>query len=331
MGVKQGTSRNNTEKLTMPSTTTKKRIRLIAGLALTAQVCVLTLSAQQVVPLYPGEIPNSIPHSVKEVVEERNGQFSGYRGATHPTLEIVLPKNADKPAAAVVICPGGGYVRQVYRREGTEIAEAFAEQGVAAFILKYRIPNDATMADKSLGALQDAQQAIRLVRQNASKWNVDPKRVGIMGFSAGGHVASTAATHFKKSSIPNPEGTSLRPDFTILIYPVVSMLEGFTHAGSRKNLLGDHPNDAQVRLFSNELQVDKDTPPTWLTHAGDDKAVPVANSVRFYNALIENNVPAEMHLYPAGGHGFVLKRPAKEWMASIFDWMERGNLKTPPR
>ncbi len=152
-----------------------------------------------------------------------------------------------------------------------------------------------------------------------------------MGFSAGGHVASTAATHLKKNRIPNPEGTSLRPDFAILVYPVVSMLEGITHTGSRKNLLGDRPDDAQVRLFSNELQVDKDTPPTWLTHAGDDQAVPVANSVRFYNALIKNNVPAEMHLYPAGGHGFVLKRPAKEWMPSIIDWMERGNLKTPPR
>ncbi|MCB1092608.1 MAG: prolyl oligopeptidase family serine peptidase, partial [Verrucomicrobiae bacterium] len=137
---------------------------------------------------------------------------------------------------------------------------------------------------------------------------------------------STAATHFKKNYIPNPEGTSLRPDFAILVYPVISMIDGITHTGSRTNLLGEHPDEAQVKLFSNELQIDGDTPPTWLTHAGDDKAVPVANSVRFYEGLIANGVPAEMHLYPSGGHGFVLKDPAEKWMASIFDWMQRSGI-----
>ncbi|MCB1232342.1 MAG: alpha/beta hydrolase [Verrucomicrobiae bacterium] len=285
------------------------------------------LAAGEVMPLYPGEIPNSVPHSVKEVVEERDGQFSGYKGATFPTLEIVLPDDPGHPTAAVVICPGGGYVRQVYRKEGTDIAKVYSDHGVAAFILKYRIPNDLTMADKSIGPLQDAQQAIRLVRQNATKWNVDPGKVGIMGFSAGGHVASSAATHFEKALIPNPDGVSLRPDFAILVYPVVSMIDGIAHAGSRENLLGKNPEESQVRLFSNELQVDEKTPPTWLTHAGDDAAVPVANSVRFYDALIEHGVPAEMHLYPKGGHGFVLKDPAERWMASIFDWMERSGIR----
>ncbi|MCB1132614.1 MAG: alpha/beta hydrolase [Verrucomicrobiae bacterium] len=282
--------------------------------------------AGEVIPLYTGEIPNSIPHTEKEEVEERNGQFSGYKGAVVPTLETALPKNAAQPTPGVVICPGGGYVRQVYQREGIDIAQVFAAHGVAAFILKYRIPNDRTMADKSIGALQDAQQAIKLVRDNAAKWNVDPAKVGIMGFSAGGHVASTAATHFKKNYIPNPEGTSLRPDFAILVYPVISMIDGITHTGSRTNLLGEHPDEAQVKLFSNELQIDGDTPPTWLTHAGDDKAVPVANSVRFYEGLIANGVPAEMHLYPSGGHGFVLKDPAEKWMASVFDWMQRSGV-----
>jgi len=286
----------------------------------------LPLAAQEVLPLWEGEIPNSIPHSVEEVVEERNGQFSGYKGATNPTLEVVLPEKSETPTAAVVICPGGGYVRQVYRSEGTNIAKVFAEQGVAAFILKYRIPNDETMADKSIGALQDAQRAIQMIRQNAAKWNVDPSMVGIMGFSAGGHVASTAATHFKKAYIPNPEGTSLRPDFAILIYPVISMIDGIAHGGSRENLLGKNPDEAAVKLFSNELQIDKDTPPTWLTHAGDDVAVPVANSVRFYSALVDNGVPAEMHLYPKGGHGFVLKYPAEQWMRPIFDWMKQSEI-----
>lgn len=287
---------------------------------------VTPVRAQEGIPLWKGKIPNSIPNSVEEVVEERNGEFSGYKGAVNPTLEVVLPKKSDVPTPAVVICPGGGYVRQVYRKEGIDIAKVYADHGVAAFILKYRIPNDETMADKSIGALQDAQRAIQMVRQNAEKWNVDPNKVGIMGFSAGGHVASTAATHFKKDYIPNPDHISLRPDFAILVYPVVSMVEGIAHPGSRENLLGKNPGEAAVTLFSNELQVDEDTPPTWITHTGDDTTVPVANSVRFYNALVENGVPAEMHLYPKGGHGFVLKSPAEDWMASIFDWMKRSGI-----
>ena len=292
----------------------------------TAPMFLVPIFAGEIIPLYPGEIPNSIPHSVKEIIEERDGEFSGYKGATNPTLEIVLPEKSEAPTAAVIICPGGGYIRQVYRKEGTDIAKVFSDHGVAAFILKYRIPNDETMADKSIGALQDAQRAIQMVRQQATKWNVDPAKVGIMGFSAGGHVASTAATHFKNDYLPNPEGISLRPDFAILIYPVISMIDGITHVGSKENLLGKEPEESAVELFSNERQVDKDTPPTWLTHAGDDAAVPVSNSLRFYNALIENNVPAEMHLYPEGGHGFVLKNPAEEWMSQIFAWMENRGI-----
>ncbi len=281
----------------------------------------------EVLPLYPrGAVLNSLPHKEEETVEIRDGIFSGFKGATHPTLEVFLPEKAEGPTPAVVICPGGGYIRQVYRKEGTDIARVYNEQGIAAFVLKYRVPNDATMKDKAIGSLQDAQRSIQLVRENAAKWNVDPSKVGIMGFSAGGHVASTAGTHFKKDYIPNPEGTSLRPDFVILVYPVISMIDGITHVGSKANLLGPNPDEEMVQLFSNELQIDGDTPPTWLTHAGDDAAVPVANSVRFYNALIENGVPAEMHLYPEGGHGFVLKNPAEVWMASIFDWMKRSHI-----
>ncbi|MCK5922838.1 MAG: alpha/beta hydrolase [Methylococcales bacterium] len=302
----------------------KKSIYIV--LALAYAMPSFLVSAGEVIPLYSGTIPNSIPHSLSETVEERDGQFSGYKGATTPTLEIVLPKNERKLTPAVVICPGGGYVRQVYRKEGTDIAKVYIEHGVAAFILKYRIPNDQTMADKSIGALQDAQQAIKLVRQNAAKWKVDPSKIGIMGFSAGGHLASSAATHFKKDYIPNPDKISLRPDFAILVYPVISMIDGITHVGSKENLLGKAPSDSIVKLFSNELQIDKDTPPTWITHAGDDNAVPVANSVRYYNALIKNGVPAEMHLYPEGGHGFVLKNPAETWMRQIFDWMKRSKI-----
>lgn len=299
---------------------TPRHLTLATALTLIAS----PLFSGEVIPLYPDTIPNSLSHTVEETVEKKDGKVTIFRGSVDPTLEIFLPENAGKATPAVVICPGGGYAIQVYHKEGTDIAKAFNAQGIAAFVLKYRIPNDAIMKDKSIGALQDAQQAIKQVRDHSSEWKVDPEKVGIMGFSAGGHLASTAGTHFTKSHIPNPEGTSLRPDFMILVYPVISMLDEITHAGSRKNLLGENPDDSQIKLFSNELQITAETPPTWLTHSGDDKAVPVANSIRFYNALIEHNVPAEMHLYPAGGHGFVLKRPAHVWMQQVFDWIESG-------
>ena len=287
------------------------------GLILSA----LGLNAQQTIPLYKGEIPNSIPSSMKEIKMENNGTLVGYRSISQPTLEVYLPDPLKTSGAAVVICPGGGYGMESYRLEGTIIANAFLQKGIAAFILKYRLPNDSIMKDKSIGPLQDAQQAIKTVREGAKKWNIDPGKIGIMGFSAGGHLASTAGTHFEKLYIPNPENTSLRPDFMILIYPVISMTDGLTHGGSRKNLLGASPSIDQINLFSNELQVNEKTPPTWLTHTGDDSVVPVDNSIRFYQALVRNIVPAEMHLYPSGNHGFVLKLPTDDWMEPLFEWI----------
>jgi len=147
-----------------------------------------------------------------------------------------------------------------------------------------------------------------------------------MGFSAGGHLASTAGTHFDKSYIPNDENISLRPDFMILVYPVISMKDELTHSGSRTNLLGKEPDAEKITLFSNELQINENTSPTWLTHTGDDTVVPVENSIRFYQELIKNKVPAEMHLYPKGNHGFVLKLPTDEWMQPLFDWMKRSGI-----
>jgi len=144
-----------------------------------------------------------------------------------------------------------------------------------------------------------------------------------MGFSAGGHLASTAGTHFDKSYIPNPENISLRPDFLILVYPVISMKDGLTHGGSRNNLLGETPSEEQITLFSNDLQITANTPPTWLTHTGDDTAVPVENSIRFYQELIRNKVSAEMHLYPKGNHGFILYMKPEDWMQPLFDWVKK--------
>jgi acetyl esterase/lipase len=177
------------------------------------------LAAQEVIPLYQGEIPNSLPYDMKEIVTTSDGSFKGYSKVSKPTLEIFLPDQNIATGAAVIICPGGGYVNESYKGEGTVIAHAFNKQGIAAFVLKYRLPSDSIMQDKSIGPLQDAQQAIKTVRQKAAEWKIDPHKIGIMGFSAGGHLASTAGTHFDKSYIPNDEQVNLRPDFLILIYP----------------------------------------------------------------------------------------------------------------
>jgi len=286
----------------------------------------LQVQAQQIIPLYTAAIPNSKPYPMKEVTMERDGLLIGYRNIAAPTLAVYLPDQQIATGAAVIICPGGGYGMESYRLEGTNIAEAFNRKGIAAFILKYRLPGDSIMIDKSTGPLQDAQQAIKTVRQHAAEWKLDSAKIGIMGFSAGGHLASTAGTHFDKSYIPNDEKISLRPSFMILVYPVISMSDELTHKGSRENLLGKSPEAERIALFSNELHVNANTPPTWLTHTGDDKVVPVDNSIRFYQELIRNNVKAEMHLYPTGNHGFVLSLPTDEWMKPLFDWMRKSNI-----
>jgi len=283
----------------------------------------LSVSAQEIIPLYKESVPNSkvIPADVKE-------SFGGgmYRNVTNPTLEVYLPEKGKETGAAVVVCAGGGYSVIVYNGEGLSTAKEFAKNGIAAFVLKYRLPSDVIMNDKSIGPLQDAQQAIKLVRENAAKWNVNPSKIGIIGFSAGGHLASTAATHFKKALIPNANNTSVRPDFQIVVYPVISMQEQLTHGGSRTQLLGNNPSKELVDLFSNELQVDETTPPAYITHAADDTTVDVDNSIGYFEALRKHKVPAEMHIFPKGNHGFVMRQ--KGWMEPLFKWIETTTANT---
>lgn len=286
----------------------------------------MQLESQQIVDLYPDSIPNSRPYPLKEIVIVKDGIISWITNVSSPTLTTYHPKKETATGAAVIICPGGSYSGESYLNEGTLIAEAFVRKGIAAFVLKYRLPNDSIMIDKTIGPLQDAQQAIKTVRQHASEWDIDTAQIGIMGFSAGGHLASTAGTHFNKSYIPNSENISLRPNFMILVYPVISMREELTHIKSRQNLLGEHASEEQLLMFSNELHVDHNTPPTWITHAGDDNVVSVENSIRFYQELIQNKVPSEMHLYPKGNHGFVLNEPTDKWMQALFDWMNTSGI-----
>lgn len=220
----------------------------------------------------------------------------------------------------MLIFPGGGYAGLTFDYEGTQQARFFVAHGFAAFVVKYRVPSDQTMENKSIGPLQDAQQAMRFVRLHAKEWNLDPDRVGAIGFSAGGHLASTLATHFATAHIDNPEQVSLRPDFLIVVYPVISMDAKITHLDSRKALLGPNPSEDDVRHFSNELQVTKDTPPTLILHAADDRLVDVDNSVVFFQALRHAGVPVEARLFEKGQHGFFLL-PPDEWQRVIIDWM----------
>lgn len=297
------------------------RLLIIVMLFLSSAIQV---SAQRKIPLYPNGIPNSTGTNIKEQVRIAEGDTADYAKTSDPSLQVYLPKNAN--GTAVIIFPGGSYSMLVYKAEGANIARYFAEQGVTAFVVKYRLPSDSIMKDKSIGPLQDAQQAIKTVRMNADSWHLDKNKIGVIGFSAGGHLASTLGTHFKHSYIPNTENTSLRPDFLVLVYPVISMKDSLTHRPSRANLLGTSPSPEALSLFSNEDQVTADTPPTYLTHTGDDNVVSVNNSIVFYQALVRNKVPAEMHLYPKGNHGFVLGFPPAEWLGPVQAWMKKGGF-----
>lgn len=276
------------------------------------------INGQEIINLYPSEIPNSKPSEVKESV----GGL--YRNVTNPTLEYFKPNPKKATGTAIILIPGGGYSVVVYQGEGVNNAKVLAEKGIAAFVLKYRLPNDEIMPNRKIGPLQDAQQAVKLVRENAEKWNLNQDKIGVMGFSAGGHLASTAATHFEKSYIENSNNTSLRPDFQILIYPVISMTSSLTHDGSRNALIGKNPSKEDIQLFSNELQVDTNTPIAYLTHAADDTTVDVDNSIEYFEHLRHKKVNAEMHIYPTGGHGFIFKNSG--WIIPLFDWMKRNQL-----
>lgn len=284
-----------------------------------------SMRAQTVMNLYPGQIPNSKNASNQEKIDtaKKDGIIM-VRKISVPTLTVFLPKGNRAATAAVVICPGGGYWINAIQHEGIDVAEKFAAQGIAAFVLKYRIPESRTMHDPEIGPLQDAQQAIKVVRQNAKRWNIDPHRLGILGFSAGGHVASTAGTHFQHSEIENISKTDLRPDFMILVYPVISFQDSIAHMGSREKLIGKSPSKEKIDYYSNELQITRDTPPTFLVHARDDKSVVVENSLRFYDNLKKNKVPAELYLFEKGGHGFGLNNPLekKQWFDACIKWMK---------
>ncbi len=282
----------------------------------------ISISQETKFALYNGKIPNSKPieNTEKTVV---TGSFARIDNVTVPELWYFPAAKETANGTCVIICPGGGYRILAATHEGTDVAKKLNEFGVSAFVLKYRIPNDNAQPDKSIAPLQDAQHAIRTVRNRAAEFNINPNKIGIMGFSAGGHLASTAGTHFAKQVGELADNSNVRPDFMILGYPVISFKD-FGHKGSTENLVGKNPSAQLIDLYSNELQVNAQTPPTFLVHAADDNAVPVKNSLVFYEALVKNKVPAEMHLYPKGGHGFGMKNPTHPdlWMDRVQNWMQ---------
>jgi len=276
-------------------------------------------------PLYE-TVPNWKSSDEKEEVVADD--IALVRKVQEPNIQVFLPSKRNATRQAVVICPGGGYAVLAYDWEGTDIAKWLNSQGIAAIVLKYRLPSPVSQVSPHDVPLMDAQRAMRMVRQHAEEWNIDPQQIGIMGFSAGGHLASTLGTHYDAgdAGAKDPiETFSSRPDFMILGYPVISLKEHVAHIGSRNNLLGKSPSDDLVEKFSNELQVTEDTPPSFIFHSQDDTGVPVQHSLLFYEALVRAKVPAEMHLYPKGGHGYSLGINAegtqKGWAAACINWM----------
>lgn len=282
--------------------------------------------AQQILPLYGTDsIPNSKPVADQEKTDPGKAPYrTSVTLVSHPTLTIFLPPKEKATRTAVIVCPGGGYSHLAMGHEGVEVAERLNEMGIVAFVLKYRLPSDETMIHKEIGPIQDAQRAIQLVRQRAGEWGIAPDHIGIMGFSAGGHLASTAGTHFDRTYIDNKDLLSLRPDFMILLYPVISFSDSIGHRGSRDCLIGKNPDPAAILEYSNELKVTERTPPAFIVQAEDDRTVPAANSLYFYEALLHKKVPAEMHIYPAGGHGFGLHNATTkdQWLDRLKNWMD---------
>lgn len=286
-----------------------KKLKLVVPLFL---MSTLTIFSQEEIKLYPNgpKESNGIRTSEKYRDKEFIVDISEARMFAYPAAK----ESAN--GTAVLICPGGGYAGIAYIKEGSELAEWFNDLGVSAFVLYYRMPNGRPLIPGS-----DAQAALQIIHKRAKEWNIDKKKIGIMGFSAGGHLASTVGTHFKTKAE--------RPAFMILGYPVVTMDKGLTHQGSKDNLLGKQPTEELVQLFSNELRVTKKTPPTFIFHAEDDTVVPIQNSIQLYEALLNKKVVTEFETFAVGGHGFGMRKhgiPADNWPELLKKWLEKTNL-----
>jgi len=305
--------------------------RIISIIFLILMAFTNALNAQNnVIKLWPDGIPGSLKSDT--YIEEptiTDGVPARFVRVTEPTLTVFLPPEEKATGAAVLICPGGGYAALAFNHEGNAIAKWLNDNGVAGIILKYRLPSDLIMKDKSVGPLQDAQEAMRTIRRNAAAWNINPRKIGVMGFSAGGHLASSVSTHYEENVYEVKDTISARPDFSLLIYPVITFDASFTHAGTRRNLIGENPSEEAIRHFSNELQINAKTPPAFLVHSGDDKAVPVKNSIVYYQGLQKYNIPSELHVFQKGGHGYgmsVDNGTQSAWPGLCITWLKSSGI-----
>ena len=278
--------------------------------------------------LYPNGAPGFKGVQIQEDSKTTDG-VTRIKDITQPAIYWYQPK-IKTSNTAVIICPGGGYSILAIDHEGYDVAKWFNERGVTAFVLKYRLPQENLFKNSEIRPLQDAQQAIRIVRKNASKYGISEDKIGIMGFSAGGHLASTASTHFKTQVGENTDSrVSVRPDFSLLIYPVISFIDSITHSGSRDNLIGGNPSSEKIIYFSSDEQVNEETPPAFLISTSDDGVSP-ENSILYFQACSRNKVPVEMHIYEKGGHGYALKKkgrgPVETWVDRMEDWLRERKL-----
>ena len=280
------------------------------------------VSAQEFIPLWPeGKMPNSKGLQLKDNISNERV----YQVGT-PGMFAFFPSAQENKGSAVIICPGGGYERLAYVISGSQLAKWFNTMGVSAFVLNYRLPNSPDLKERHVGPLQDAQRAVRVVRANAEKWGVKADKIGVMGSSAGAHLAATLGTRAGDvSAIGDPlDRIPFNPNFMILVSPVINM-GTHAHAGSRRNLLGDNPSKELVEEYSAELHVTSATPPCFIVHAFNDKSVSVRNSLLFYQALTEKNVTASLHVFPQGGHAIALRNnpgSTEMWTALCEAWLK---------
>jgi len=282
---------------------------------------------EQIVSLWPKDkMPN---YQYSEEKESRtHDRILRIQNVQHPDLNIFLPQKNASTKKAIIICPGGGYGMLAYDWEGTKIAQWFTSKGFTVFVLKYRLPGSASIKTRHLAPLQDVQRAIRWARSKATQWNINPNQIGIIGFSAGGHLAASSGTLYEFEAykpVDLIDSASAKPDFMALIYPVITMKKEYTHQGSKDNLLGKNPEPTLIQQFSAEANVDSNTPPTFIVHAKNDKTVLVKNSIQMYEALKKHNVSAELIVYPKGGHGFALAAKRKklgQWKDQLLQWID---------
>lgn len=278
------------------------------------------------IELWPdGKIPNYLNKNEIEHID--TGDIIKISKVQIPTIEVYLPSKRNSTGKAVLICPGGGYWVLAYDWEGTDIAKWLNSKGIAGIVLKNRLPTSISQITPHLSPLMDAQRALRIIRYNSDKWNIDSSKIGVMGFSAGGHLASSLSVHFDygKPDLTDPiEKVSCRPDFSILIYPVISFKNTKKHTGSSIALIGEKPDTSLINYYSSELQVKHNCPPTFIVHSADDLGVPYQNSILYFEALIEKKIPAELHIFKSGGHGYGLgikDKSLRNWPELCYDWI----------